>query len=106
MERQPAAELLIGLALQEDQATMTPSPTSSAGSWSTTHGRDTGGAFKLGELRFQQGQYRQAVAISRVFLTPILMAPGVAQQVHAGIVLGSDGQLSEAQQVFATLPAR
>ena len=68
-ERQPATQLLIGLALQEDKAydaafthfqhwPLTDDPTDAT----------RVAAFKLGELRFLQGQYRQAVSYFQGFL--------------------------------------
>jgi tetratricopeptide (TPR) repeat protein len=107
-ERQPAAELLIGLALQEDQAyddafshfqhwRLVDDPTDAT----------RVAAFKLGELRFQQGQYRQAIGYFQSFLGTYPDGPLVS---HTKYMLGLswvlDGQLSEAQQVFAALPAR
>src|ERR671922_2301477 len=107
-ERQPAAELLIGLALQEDKAYdeafthfqrwhLVDDPTDAT----------RVAAFKLGELRFQQGQYRQAVTYFQGFLNTYPDGPLVSHSKYMlGLSWALDGQLAEAQQVFATLPAR
>src|SRR5262245_476100 len=107
-ERQPAAELLIGLSLQEDQAYddafthfqrwhLVDDPTDAT----------RVAAFKLGELRFQQGQYRQAIGYFQGFLDTYPEGPLVSHSKYMlGLSWALDGQLSEAQQVFATLPAR
>jgi len=107
-ERQPAAELLIGLAWQEDQAYddafthfqrwhLVDDPTDAT----------RVAAFKLGELRFQQGQYRQAIGYLQGFLDTYPDGPLVSHSKYMlGLSWALDGQLSEAQQVFATLPAR
>jgi len=106
--RQPAGELLIGLALQEDQAYddafthfqrwhLADDPTDAT----------RVAAFKLGELRFQQGQYRQAIGSFQDFLNTYPDGPLVSHTKYMlGLSWALDGQLSEAQQVFATLPAR
>jgi tetratricopeptide (TPR) repeat protein len=106
--RQPAAELLIGLALQEEQAyddafshfqhwRLVDDPTDAT----------RVAAFKLGELRFQQGQYRQAIGAFQGFLDAYPDGPLVSRTKYMlGLSWALDGQLSEAQQVFATLPAR
>jgi tetratricopeptide (TPR) repeat protein len=107
-ERQPAAELFIGLALQEDQAyddafihfqrwRLVNDPTDAT----------RVAAFKLGELRFQQGQYRQAIGYFQGFLDTYPEGPLVSHTKYMlGLSWALDGQLSEAKQVFATLPAR
>jgi len=106
--RQPAAELLIGLALQEDRAyddafthfqrwRLVDDPTDAT----------RVAAFKLGELRFQQGQYRQAVVYFQDFLDTYPDGPLVSHTKYMmGLSWALDGQLSQAQQVFATLPVR
>jgi hypothetical protein len=64
-------------------------------------------AFKLGELRFQQRQYRQAVGHFQDFLDTYPEGPLVAHSKYMlGLSWALDGHLSQAQQVFATLPAR
>jgi tetratricopeptide (TPR) repeat protein len=105
-ERQPAAELFIGLALQEDRAyddafthfqrwRLVDDPTDAT----------RVAAFKLGELRFQQGQYRQAVVYFQSFLDTYPDGPLVSHTKYMmGLSWALDGQLSQAQQVFATLP--
>jgi outer membrane protein assembly factor BamD (BamD/ComL family) len=105
---QPAAELLIGLALQEDRAyddafthfqhwRLDDDPTDAT----------RVAAFKLGELRFQQGQYRQAIDYFQGFLETYPDGPLVSYTRYMlGLSWALDGQLSEAQQVFATLPTR
>jgi TolA-binding protein len=106
--RQPAAELLIGLAWQEDQAYdeafthfqrwhLADAPTDAS----------RVAAFKLGELRFQQGQYRQAVGHFQDFLETYPEGPLVTHSKYMlGLSWALEGQISQAQQVFATLPAR
>jgi tetratricopeptide (TPR) repeat protein len=106
--RQPAAELLIGLAWQEDQAYdeafthfqrwhLADAPTDAS----------RVAAFKLGELRFQQGQYRQAVGHFQDFLETYPEGPLVTHSKYMlGLSWALEGQVSQAQQVFATLPAR
>ena len=106
--RQPAAELFIGLAWQEEQAyddafthfqrwSLVDDPTDAT----------RVAAFKLGELRFQQGQYRQAVVHFQDFLETYPEGPLVAHSTYMlGLSWALDGQVSQAQQVFATLPAR
>ena len=106
--RQPMAELLIGLALQEDTATeeafthfqrwrLADDPTD------TTRVA----AFKLGELRFLQGQYRQAIEHWQGFLDAFPTGPLVSHTKYLlGLSWTLDGQLAQGQQVFATLPAR
>jgi len=106
--RQPAAELLIGLALQEDQAyddafthfqrwRLADDPTDAT----------RVAAFKLGELRFQQGQYRQAIVYFQGFLDTYPEGPLVSHSKYMlWLSWALDGQPTQAQQVFATLPAR
>ena len=106
--RQPAAELLIGLALQEDQAyddafthlqrwRVVDDPTDAT----------RVAAFKLGELRFQQGQYRQAIGYFQGFLDAYPDGPLVPHtQYLLGLSWALAGQLAQAQQVFAALPGR
>ena len=75
-ERQPAAELFIGLALQEDKAyndalayfqhwRLVDDPTDAT----------RVATFKLGELRFLQRQYRQAVVSFQDFLDAYPQGP-------------------------------
>lgn len=104
----PAAELFIGLALQEDQSydaafdhlqrwPVTDDPTDAT----------RVAAFKLGELRFLQGRYRQAIVHFQEFLDAYPDGPLVSYSKYLlGLSWALDGQLSQAQQVFATLPAR
>ena len=106
--RQPAAELLIGLALQEDQAyddAITHFQRWRLVDDSTDATRVA--AFKLGELRFQQGQYRQAVGHFQDFLDTYPEGPLVSYSKYMlGLSWALDGQVSQAQQVFITLPPR
>ena len=107
-ELEPAAELFIGLAWQEEQAyddafthfqrwRLVDDPTDAT----------RVAAFKLGELRFQQGQYRQAIGYFQGFLDLYPDGPLVSHSKYMlGLAWALDGQISEAQQVFATLPAR
>jgi tetratricopeptide (TPR) repeat protein len=107
-ERQPAAELLLGLALQEEKAyddafahfqrwRLVDDPTDAT----------RVAAFKLGELRFLQGQYRQAIGYFQGFLDTYPEGPLVSYTRYMlGLSWALDGQLTQAQQVFAALPAR
>jgi outer membrane protein assembly factor BamD (BamD/ComL family) len=106
-ERQPAAELLIGLALQEDKAyddafthfqhwRLVDDPTDAT----------RVATFKLGELRFLQRQYRQAILSFQDFLDAYPDGPLVSHTKYLlGLSWALDGQFSQAQQVFATLPS-
>jgi len=106
-ERQPAAELLIGLALQEDKAysdafahfqhwRLVDDPTDAT----------RVAVFKLGELRFLQRQYRQAIVSFQDFLEAYPDGPLVSHTKYMlGLSWALDGQLTQAQQVFATLPS-
>ena len=106
-ERQPAAELLIGLALQEDKAyddafthfqhwRLVDDPTDAT----------RVATFKLGELRFLQRQYRQAIVAFQDFLDAYPDGPLVSHTKYLlGFSWALDGQFSRAQQVFATLPS-
>ena len=106
--RQPAAELLIGLALQEDQ--VYDDAFSHFQHWRLVDDPTDAtrvAVFKLGELRFQQGQYRQAIGYFQGFLDAYPDGPLVSRTKYMlGLSWALDGQLSEAQQVFAALPAR
>jgi tetratricopeptide (TPR) repeat protein len=105
-QQYPVAQLLIGLALQEDQLY--------DDAWghfqrlqqheSTT---DIGrlAAFKLGELRFQQEQYRQAITHWQQFLRLFPEGPLVPHTMYLlGLALALDGQPAQAQQLLATFP--
>ena len=106
-ERQPAAELLIGLALQEDKAydeafthfqhwRLVDDPTDAT----------RVATFILGELRFLQRQYRQAIISFQDFLDAYPDGPLVSHTKYLlGLSWTLDGQFSQAQQVFATLPS-
>jgi TolA-binding protein len=106
--RQPAAQLLIGLALQEDKAyddafahfqqwPLTDDPTDAT----------RVAAFKLGELRFLQGQYRQAVLYFQGFLETYPDGPLVSHTRYMlGLSWALDGQFSRAQQALQAIPAR
>ena len=105
-QQRPAAQLLIGLALQEDrlyddafvhfqQLQQTDSLT------------DVGrvAAFKLGELRFQQEQYRQAITHWQQFLRFFPDGPLVPQATYLlGLATALDGQLAQAPRVLAAFP--
>src|SRR5262245_43366461 len=68
-QQYPAAQLLIGLALQEDQLyddAFIHFQRLQESASTTDIGRVA--AFKLGELRFQQEQYRQAITYWQQFL--------------------------------------
>jgi len=107
-ERQPATQLLIGLALQEDKAydhalahfqnwPLTDDPTDAT----------RVAAFKLGELRFLQGQYRQAVLYFQGFLDTYPDGPLVSHTRYMlGLSWALDGQFSQAQQALAAMPGR
>src|SRR5262245_3354903 len=106
-QQRPAAQLLIGLALQEDrlyddafvrfqQLQQTDSPT------------DIGrvAAFKLGELRFQQEQYRQAITQWQQFLRLFPDGPVVPQTTYLlGLAMALDRQPGQAQRVLAAIPS-
>lgn len=106
-ERQPATELLIGLAFQEDKAyddafahfqhwRLVDDPTDAT----------RVATFKLGELRLLQRQYRQAIVAFRDFLDTYPDGPLVSHTKYLlGLSWALDGQFSQAQQVFATLPS-
>ena len=107
-ERQPATQLLIGLALQEDKAyddalahfqnwPLTDDPTDAT----------RVAAFKLGELRFLQGQYRQAVLYFQGLLDTYPDGPLVSHTRYMlGLSWALDGQFSQAQQALAAMPGR
>ena len=104
--RAPAAQLLIGLALQEEH--MYEAAVAHFQRWSvTTADGDAArvAALKPGELRFLQGQYQQAAVLLQAFLEAYPQGPLVT---HARYLLGLswllDGQLVQAQHVFALLP--
>ena len=107
-ERQPAAELLIGLALQEDKAY--DDAFAHFQRWRLVDDSTDAirvAAFKLGELRFLQGQYRQAIGYFQGFLDAYPEGPLVSHtQYLLGLSWALDGQLSQAQRVFAALPVR
>ena len=104
---QPAVQLLIGLALQEDRAyddafahfqywPLTDDPTDAT----------RVAAFKLGELRFLQGQYRQAVLYFQGFLDTYPDGPLVPRTRYMlGLSWALDGQFSQAQQALEAVPA-
>lgn len=106
--RRPAAELLIGLALQEDKAyddalthfqrwRLPDDPTDAT----------RVAAFKLGELRFLQGQYRQAIVHFQGFLDTYPDGPMVSHTTYLmGLSWALDGQLTQAQHVLAAVPGR
>ncbi len=105
--RQPAAELFIGLAWQAEQAY--DDAFTHFQRWRLVDDATDAtrvAAFKLGELRFQQGQYRQAVGHFQDFLDTYPEGPLVAHSKYMlGLAWALDGQVSQAQQVFVTLPA-
>src|SRR5215510_3821259 len=106
-ERQPAAELLIGLALQEDKAysdafvhfqqwRLVDDPTDAT----------RVAVFKLGELRFLQRQYRQAIVSFQDFLEAYPDGPLVSHTKYMlGLSWALDGQFSQAQQALQAVPA-
>src|SRR5215470_16115502 len=106
--RQPAAQLLIGLALQEDKAyddafthfehwPVIDDPTDAT----------RVAAFKLGELRFLQGRYQQAVLYFQGFLDTYPEGPLVSHTKYLlGLSWALDGQFAQAQQALETMPAR
>src|SRR5215510_10042723 len=106
--RQPAVQLLIGLALQEDKAyddafihfehwPLTDDPTDAT----------RVAAFKLGELRFLQGQYRQAVLSFQDFLDTYPDGPLVSQTRYMlGLSWALDGQFAQAQRALEAVPGR
>ena len=106
--RRPAAELLLGLALQEDKAyddafahfqrwRLVDDPTDAT----------RVAAFKLGELRFLQGQYRQAIDYFQGFLDTYPDGPLVSHTTYLlGLSWALDGQPAQAQRVLAAVPVR
>src|SRR6266446_4374031 len=106
-ERQPAAELLIGLALQEDKAYS--DAFTHFQHWRLVYDPTDAtrvATFKLGELRFLQRQYRQAIVAFQDFLDAYPDGPLVSHTKYLlGFSWALDGQFSQAQQVFATLPS-
>lgn len=106
--RHPTAALLIGLALQEarvDAAALDYFQRWRLDDDSTDATRVA--VFKRGELPFLQGHYRQALTSWQAFLDGYPDGPLVT---HTKYLLGLswvlDGDLAQAQQVFATLPLR
>jgi len=106
--RQSATELLIGLALQEEKQY-------DAAFTHWQHWRlpddttDTArvAAFKLGELRFVQGQYRQAILQWQDFLQRYPEGPLVGRtQYLLSLSWALDGQREQAQSLLAAFPAR
>ena len=106
--RYPAAQLLIGLALQEDKAY--DEAVTHFQNWRLTDDPTDAtrvAAFKLGELRFLQGQYRQAVLYFQGFLETYPEGPLVSQTRYMlGLSWALAGQFSQAQQALATVPER
>ena len=104
--RRPAAELLIGLALQEDKAyddalthfqrwRLPDDPTDAT----------RVAAFKLGELPFLQGQYRQAIDALQGYLGAYPDGPLVSHATYLmGLSWALDGQRTQAQRVLAAVP--
>jgi tetratricopeptide (TPR) repeat protein len=103
-----AAQLLIGLALQEDklyddafvhfQHLQRLESETDVGSVAV---------FKLGEVRLQQEQYRQAIGHFQGFLR---LFPGSPLAPHATYLLGLasalDGQMEQAQRILTPFPTR
>jgi len=103
-----AAQLLIGLALQEDKL-YDDAFVHFQQLQRLEHETDVGrvAAFKLGELRLQQEQYRQAVSHFQGFLR---LFPASSLAPHAAYLLGLasalDGQTEQAQRMLASFPAQ
>jgi tetratricopeptide (TPR) repeat protein len=103
-----AAQLLIGLALQED----------GSDDDAFTHFRrlrqldnetDVGrvAAFKLGELRFFQRQYRQAIEHFQQFLHTFPEGPLVPRTTYLlGLSWALDGQRERAKRILDTFPTQ
>lgn len=105
---QPAAQLLIGLALQEDKAY--DDAFAHFAHWPVTDDPTDAtrvAAFKLGELRFLQGQYRQAVLYLQGFLDTYPDGPLVAQTRYMlGLSWALDGEFARARHALEAVPAR
>ncbi|GIX46638.1 MAG: hypothetical protein KatS3mg131_0849 [Candidatus Tectimicrobiota bacterium] len=103
--RQPLAQLLIGLALQEDGAY------EAAFAHFQRLQQEPGevaqvAAFKLGELRFWQGQYPQAIALLSDFRQRFPTGPLVPRSTYLlGLSHALHGDFVAAGQAFALLPA-
>ena len=106
--RQPAAQLLIGLAWQEEKAY--DDALTHLEHWPVTEDPTDAtrvAAFKLGELRFLQGRYRQAVPYFQGFLETYPEGPLVSHTKYLlGLSWALDGQFSQAQQALETVPGR
>lgn len=105
-ERFAAAQLLIGLALEEER--MYEEAVAHFQHWPvSTDVTDATriAAFKPGEVRFLQGQYRQAALLLQGFLEHYPQGPLVTYARYLlGFSWALDGQLVQAQHVFARLP--
>lgn len=104
--RYPAAQILLGIALQEQghtehalaqfQRIREAYPQTEI---------DRLGTFKLGEIRFLQQQYRQATAAFEYFLKRFPEGPLTARTTYfLGLSLALNQQPNDAQRVFNTLP--
>jgi tetratricopeptide (TPR) repeat protein len=107
LRQRPAAQLLIGLALQEDG--LYDDAFVHLQQLQQTDGRTDIGrvaAFKLGELRFQQEQYRQAISQWQQFLRVFPDGPLVPQTTYLlGLATALDRQPAQAQHFLAAVPA-
>jgi tetratricopeptide (TPR) repeat protein len=106
-QRHDAAQVLIGLALQHD-GLYDDAFAHFEGMHQATGGTDVGrlAVFKLGELRFQQEQYRQAIDHLQRFLH---LFPEGALVPHTTYLLGlasaMTGEFEPARHFLALLPA-
>jgi tetratricopeptide (TPR) repeat protein len=106
--RLATAQLLIGLALQEDKLyddAFVHFQHLQRLEYETDVGRVA--AFKLGELRWQQEQYRQAISHFQGFLR---LFPASSLAPHAAYLLGLasalDGQIEQAQRILTPFPTQ
>lgn len=106
-QQRPVAQLLIGLALQEDSlyedAFLHFQQLQHSGSGQADIGRVV--AFKLGELRFQQEQYQQAMAHWQRFLQWYPDGPLVSQTTYLlGLASALQGQAEQGRHILSLLP--
>lgn len=103
----PAAQVLLGLALQEEE-TYDDAFLHFERLRQVDEPLEVGqiAAFKLGELRFLQQQYRQAIGHLQSFLATFPESPLSTRGLYLlGLSLALDGQNGQARQVLGTLPS-
>jgi tetratricopeptide (TPR) repeat protein len=107
-EQHSAALLLIGLALQEDGA-YDDAFTHFQRLRQVDDGTDVGrvATFKLGELRFIQQRYRQAIEQFQEFLVAFPDGPLVSRSTYfLGLSWALDGQRQRAQRLLEAFPTQ